>query len=154
MPELEALLNDPWKTPLGDLQAGDICLAVPFTLVDTDSQFYRADEQVFAPVEYRFGVVLHASFSQAVVARIAVITEETGEELASLLRDGDVDWGLRLAARPGDNDVDDGWDDAWALLLFTQTYEAEWLVKRRCAAMTDQAATVMRHHLANVLFDG
>lgn len=158
MAELD-LPDDCWTTPIGSLQIGDVCHAMPLAVLYEDriDRLAGPDDDggdFFVPVRHSYGLVIGLIDDYAVIAAIGTLAGVGDEETFSVLieRGRGARTHIRLPLIP--DDPLGAWDgrDGIALLSQIETFAIGYgLLERRVAAMSESARQILRQRIARLV---
>jgi hypothetical protein len=153
------LADECWTTPIGDIDIGDVCEALPFAVLSDErlAEVLTSGESpatVLVPARHSYGLVVGVVSGYAVVAAVGTLRGVDDEEMFARL----VDSGrtarshIRLPAIPEDRFG--AWDgrDGVAMLSHVETFRVDYeLLRRRVAAMNDSARELIQRRVARLL---
>jgi hypothetical protein len=153
------LPDDCWTTPIGDIELGDVCEAIPFAALQEDriSRLVTPEDEsgvYLVPVLHSYGLVVGLVSDYAIVAAIGTSDGVGDNDLFSTL----VDSGrrarthIRLPRIP--EDPTDAWSgqDGVVMLSQVETFGINYeLIRRRVAAMSEPAREILRRRIASAV---
>jgi hypothetical protein len=153
------LPNDCWTAPIGDIEIGDVCEALPLSVLCDDrlGEVLTLDDpptSVFVPARHSYGLVIGVMRRYAVVAAIGTLRGVGDEEMFQELVESGRTAPTLVRLPPIPEDRFDDWQgrDGVAMLSHVETFLIDYeLARRRVAAMNDAARELIRRRVAKLI---